>query len=158
ERNESNCRSNSLISRNIARHIEADNDLAENSLLKNNHNNRQIPPVSKQKLKACKASQASVNARKAAQHEKIIQNINKTLIEIDDDKLQLLIDRVKQLPDDQLKSAIHLLDTMRYFKGPNEGKAVAQAIFDTFNHFKLNSQQCFACVSDNTNYMSGKVG
>jgi hypothetical protein len=38
------------------------------------------------------------------------------------------------------------------------GKSVAQAICDIFNHFKINSQQCFVCVSDNTNYMSGKSG
>ncbi|CAG8841654.1 7562_t:CDS:1, partial [Racocetra persica] len=37
-------------------------------------------------------------------------------------------------------------------------KSVAQAIFDTFSHFKLNAQQCFVCISDNTNYMSGKAG
>ncbi|CAG8739083.1 40828_t:CDS:2 [Gigaspora margarita] len=102
-----------------------------------------MPPVSKQKLKARKTSQVSVNARKATQYEKRIQDINEVLIEMDDDKLQLgyqsivqptnikkmnqktlcqkLIDRVKQLSDDQLKSAIHLLDTMRYSKGPNEG-------------------------------------
>ncbi|CAG8702394.1 10216_t:CDS:2, partial [Gigaspora rosea] len=36
------------------------------------------------------------------------------------------------------------------------GKSVAQAIYDTFSHFKINFHQCFVCVSDNTNYMSGK--
>ncbi|CAB4404966.1 unnamed protein product [Rhizophagus irregularis] len=38
------------------------------------------------------------------------------------------------------------------------GKSVAQAIYDVFNHFRINPQQCFVCVSDNTNYMSGKSG
>ncbi|RIB02031.1 hypothetical protein C2G38_2150184 [Gigaspora rosea] len=38
------------------------------------------------------------------------------------------------------------------------GKSVAQAIYDTFSHFKINFHQCFVCVSDNTNYMSGKSG
>src|SRR5438067_1323727 len=31
---------------------------------------------------------------------------------------QKLIDRVEQLPSNQLKSAVHLLDIMRYSKGP----------------------------------------
>ncbi|RIB24586.1 hypothetical protein C2G38_2065189 [Gigaspora rosea] len=38
------------------------------------------------------------------------------------------------------------------------GKSIAQTLQDTFNHFKLNPQQCFVCVTDNTNYMSGKTG
>ncbi|CAG8711600.1 21005_t:CDS:2, partial [Gigaspora rosea] len=33
---------------------------------------------------------------------------------------QRLIDKVKQLPDNQLKYAIHLFDTMRYSKVPSE--------------------------------------
>ncbi|CAG8777927.1 11115_t:CDS:2, partial [Gigaspora margarita] len=36
-----------------------------------------MPPVSIQKLKACKAGQASIDARKAARHEKRIQDIDK---------------------------------------------------------------------------------
>jgi hypothetical protein len=38
------------------------------------------------------------------------------------------------------------------------GKSVAQAIYDIFDHFKIDSQQCFVCITDNTNYMSGKSG
>ncbi|CAB5317701.1 unnamed protein product [Rhizophagus irregularis] len=38
------------------------------------------------------------------------------------------------------------------------GISVAQAIYDIFDHFKVNSEQCFVCISDNTNYMSGKSG
>ncbi|RIB21706.1 hypothetical protein C2G38_2034187 [Gigaspora rosea] len=105
-----------------------------------------MPPVSKKKLKARKAGQASANARKAG-HEKGIQDINNMLIQMDDNELQLvyqsiiqqtydkklnrttlrqkLIDRVKQLPDDQLKSALHLFNTMRYSKGPNEGNLLS---------------------------------
>ncbi|CAG8834274.1 20225_t:CDS:1, partial [Racocetra persica] len=57
--------------------------------------------VSKKKLSACKASQASVNTRKAVQKEKaaqqekavqqenpILEDINNILIQIDNDKLQ----------------------------------------------------------------------
>lgn len=38
------------------------------------------------------------------------------------------------------------------------GISVAQAIYDIFDHFKVNSEQYFVCISDNTNYMSGKSG
>jgi len=38
------------------------------------------------------------------------------------------------------------------------GKSVTQAIYDIFDHFKINLQQCFVCVTDNTNYMSSKSG
>ncbi|CAG8540571.1 29146_t:CDS:1, partial [Racocetra persica] len=101
-----------------------------------------MPRISKLKLKARKANQASVNARKAAKRDEQIQIINKELLQMNDNELQLiyqdlvqsaddkkvtkithrqkLIDTIEQLPDDQLKSAIHLLNKMKYSKGPHE--------------------------------------
>ena len=38
---------------------------------------------------------------------------------------QKLIKTIEKLPDDQLKSAIHLLNNMRYSKGPNEGNLLS---------------------------------
>ncbi|CAG8791152.1 6725_t:CDS:1, partial [Cetraspora pellucida] len=38
---------------------------------------------------------------------------------------QKLINIIEQLPDDQLKAAVHLFKTMRYSKGPNEGKLLS---------------------------------
>ncbi|CAG8682925.1 3645_t:CDS:2, partial [Gigaspora rosea] len=94
-----------------------------------------------------KASQCSVDKRKAAQHEKYIIEINQTMMQINDDELQLvyqdiiqqsnsqeknkvechqkLIDFVKKLPDNHLKSAINLFDTMRYTKGQNKGNLLS---------------------------------
>ncbi|RGB38366.1 hypothetical protein C1646_755792 [Rhizophagus diaphanus] len=135
-------------------------------------------------------------------------NINDDKVEINSRKVatntrrQKLMKIIKGLPDNQLKSAVHLLSIMRYSKGPNEKKleskfqsntlsefftfgimlddstrgqhkictvcyilkdlatctgiSVAQAIYDIFDHFKVNSEQCFVCISDNSNYMSGK--
>jgi hypothetical protein len=37
------------------------------------------------------------------------------------------------------------------------GISVAQAIYDIFDHFKVNSEQCLACISDNTNYMRANL-
>ncbi|CAG8851385.1 36758_t:CDS:1, partial [Gigaspora margarita] len=85
-----------------------------------------------------------------AKHENQIQTINKALLEMNDDEFQLiykdiiqltsskkiiqttrcqkLIDIIKQLPDDQLKSALHLLNTMKYSKGPHEGNLLSPFI------------------------------
>ncbi|CAG8479180.1 12505_t:CDS:2 [Cetraspora pellucida] len=155
-----------------------------------------MPRVSKQKAKTHKASQASVNVRKAAHRNKQIQNINQVLIQMDDSELQLtyqsimqsidnekndsnmqsndneknnsnaqsnnnkknklkaplndnekknqrmfqkLLYTIEQLPDDQLKATIHLLDTMRYFKGPNEGKLLSPYLQDKALNFISSS-------------------
>ncbi|RIB29827.1 hypothetical protein C2G38_2027374 [Gigaspora rosea] len=103
--------------------------------------------ISNRKHQSHKASQCSVDKRKAAQHEKYIIEINQTMMQINDDELQLvyqdiiqqsnsqeknkvechqkLIDFVKKLPDNHLKSAINLFDTMRYTKGQNKGNLLS---------------------------------
>ncbi|GET66310.1 hypothetical protein GLOIN_2v1761399 [Rhizophagus irregularis DAOM 181602=DAOM 197198] len=57
------------------------------------------------------------------QNDKIINEINKCLDEMDENQLEMILNTIqKQLPDDQLLSAAHLISTMRYPKGPNKGK------------------------------------
>ncbi|CAG8520366.1 8037_t:CDS:2 [Cetraspora pellucida] len=53
--------------------------------------------------------------------------------------LQKLLYTIEQLPDDQLKATIHLLDTMRYFKEPNEGKLLSPYLQDKALNFISSS-------------------
>ncbi|CAG8692641.1 18947_t:CDS:2, partial [Racocetra persica] len=102
-----------------------------------------MPRLSKRKLQAHKANQVSVNVRKTVNREEQIQTINKALLQMNDNELEVihqdiiqltsnkkviqttrrqkLIETIKQLPDNQLKSASHMLTTMRYSKESQEG-------------------------------------
>src|SRR4051812_19773845 len=106
-----------------------------------------MPKVSKRKIQSRMASQISINAQKAIQRGKNIHKINQMLTQMNDDELQLiyqniiqqtndkkvvrptchhkLIKIIEELPDDQLKSAINLFNTMRYSKEPNEGNLLS---------------------------------
>ncbi|CAG8811598.1 13077_t:CDS:2 [Gigaspora margarita] len=97
-----------------------------------------MPRLSKHKLQVYKANQVSVNVRKTAKREEQIQTINKALLQMNNNELELicqdiiqltsnkkviqtthcqkLIETIKQLPDDQAKSAIHMLTMIKYSK------------------------------------------
>ncbi|RIB24923.1 hypothetical protein C2G38_2167224 [Gigaspora rosea] len=104
-------------------------------------------PISKRKHQSREASKASANKRKVTQREKYICNLNQILIQMNDNELQSiyqhvvqptndqkenkttrrqkLINIVEHLPDNELKSAIHLFDTMQYSKGLNKGSLLS---------------------------------
>ncbi|RIB28832.1 hypothetical protein C2G38_1349514 [Gigaspora rosea] len=111
-----------------------------------------MPKISKRKQQSREASQVSANKRKAVLRVKNINEINQCLTQMNDDELQLiyqgivkqpnsqeknktthrqkLLSMVEKLPDNQLKSAIHLLDTMRYSKGQNKGNLLSPFLQD----------------------------
>ncbi|CAG8586891.1 5678_t:CDS:1, partial [Racocetra persica] len=62
-----------------------------------------MPKISKQKLKARKAGQASANAWRAAQRKNQIDDINQKLIQMDDKELQLIHQSIVQSTDSKLQ-------------------------------------------------------
>ncbi|CAG8722466.1 8785_t:CDS:1 [Cetraspora pellucida] len=56
-----------------------------------------MPKLSKRKSQARKASQASVDARKATRHSKQIHDINQLLKQMNDGELQLIYQNIVQL-------------------------------------------------------------
>ncbi|PKK61653.1 hypothetical protein RhiirC2_816295 [Rhizophagus irregularis] len=137
-----------------------------------------MPKVSKRKSQSRKANQVSVNTRRISQREKRILEIKQALIRMNDDELLLiyqniiqptndkkvirhtrrkkLIDTIEKLPDDQLKSAVHLLNTMRYSKGPNQGNLLSPFLQDKALDF-VNSSLYRAGQSSSSLIQSNKA-
>ena len=120
-------------------------------------------------LKRC--NQTRLEKRKKDLRNKTINEITKCLAEMDKTQLQAvyssitrktnyqkskLISMIEQLPDAELLSTINLISTMRYSKGPNEGKIYSPYLQKKANDYidqTLYKHQSYQSLQDSNSQL-----